>query len=223
MIPMRVATPTIPRMVTIQDAVGGMEDMAAVAAVDVGMVIKVDMAVLPTLVVEQLLLEQDLNPAQGQTHMQANGDSDDNAQFPHDNLEQVDDYTGTYWDFIGYTCDYDGTSLLLDSCSMVNLITNKHSLLHGIHKAGTTMCICCTAGVTTTNLQGWLGDFPEPMWYIPQGVVNILSFFLVQQYYQICCNTSNYNTFLLTKPNGTGITFEPTGKGLYALTDPLSG
>ena len=32
-----------------------------------------------------------------------------------------------------------------------------------------------------------------------------------------------YNTFLVTKPDGTGITFEPTGKGLYALTDPLSG
>ena len=33
-----------------------------------------------------------------------------------------------------------------------------------------------------------------------------------------------YNTmFLVTKPNGPSrITFEPTGKGLYALTDPSS-
>ena len=98
---------------------------------------------------------------------------------------------------------------------------NKH-LLHGIHKAGTTMHICCTARVTT-NLQGWLGDFPKPVWYIPQGVANILLFFLVQKYYWIQCNTSKYNTFLVTKPTGTRITFEPTGKGLYTLTTPSSG
>ena len=52
--------------------------------------------------------------------MQADGNSDDGAQFLHDsNLEQVDDYTGIYSDVIGYTCDYDGTSLLLDRCSTV--------------------------------------------------------------------------------------------------------
>ena len=104
--------------------------------------------------------------------------TDDNNQFLHDNLEQVDDYTGVYSDFIGYTYDYNGTSLLLDSCLTVNLIMNK-DLLHGIHKANTMMCICCTAGIATTNLQGWLGDFPEPVWYIPQGVTNILSFYIV--------------------------------------------
>lgn len=122
------------------------------------------------------------NTTQGRTHMQTNGDTDDDAQFLHGNLEQVDDYTGVYSDFIGYTCNYDGASLLLDSCSTVNLIANRH-LLHGIHKAATTMCIRCTAGVATMNLQGWLGDFPEPVWYIPQGVANILSLFLVQKYY----------------------------------------
>ena len=67
---------------------------------------------------------------------------DDDAQFLHDNLEQVDDYTGVYSHFIGYTYDHSGTSLLLDSCSTVNLIANK-DLLHGIHKAKTTMQICC--------------------------------------------------------------------------------
>ena len=109
---------------------------------------------------------------------------DNDAQFLHDNLEQVDDYTGVYSDFIGYTYDYGGTSLLLDSCLTVNLIANK-DLLHGIHKANTMMRICCTTGVATTNLQGWLGDFPELVWYIPQRVMNILPIYIVQKYYRI--------------------------------------
>ena len=66
-----------------------------------------------------------MNTTQGHTHTQAEGDTDDNAQFLHDNLEQVDDYTGVHSDFIGYTYDHGGTSLLLDICSTVNLIMNK--------------------------------------------------------------------------------------------------
>ena len=31
----------------------------------------------------------------------------------------------------------------------------------------------------------WLDDFPELVWYIPQGVANILLFFIVQKYYRI--------------------------------------
>jgi hypothetical protein len=104
----------------------------------------------------------------------------------------------------------------------VNLIANKH-LLHGIHKAPTTMRIKCTAGVASTNLQGWLGDFPEPVWYIPQGVANILSFFIVQRYYRIQCDTHKSNTLLVTKSDGTGLTFSPIGNGLYGLTDPSHG
>ena len=93
--------------------------------------------------------------------MQADGDMDDDVQFLHNNLEQVDNYTGVYLHFIGYMYDHSGTSLvLLDSCSTVNLIANKN-LLHGIHQAKTTMWIHCTTGIATTNLQGWLGDFLE--------------------------------------------------------------
>jgi hypothetical protein len=159
---------------------------------------------------------------QGQNHAQADGDEDEDAQFLLDNLEQVNDYSGVYSNFIGYTRDYNGASLLLDSCSTVNLIANKH-LLHGIHKAPTTMRIKCTAGVASTNLQGWLGDFPEPVWYIPQGVANILSFFIVQRYYRIQCDTHKSNTLLVTKSDGTGLTFSPIGNGLYGLTDPSHG
>ena len=157
---------------------------------------------------------------QRQTHTQTKGDTDDDAQFLQDNLEEVEDYSGVYSNFVGYTSAYSSTSLLLNSCSTVNLIANQ-DLLHGIHKARTTMRICCTAGVATTNLQGWLGNFPEPIWYIPQGMVNILSFYIVQKYYCIHCDTLKYQTFLITHPTGTtGITFHPVGKGLYALANP---
>ena len=82
----------------------------------------------------------DSNTTQGHTHTQTNGDTDDDAQFLQDNLEQVEDYMGVYSDFISYTCNSDDTLLLLNSCSTVNLIANK-CLLHGIHKATTTMLI----------------------------------------------------------------------------------
>ena len=56
--------------------------------------------------------------------MQTQGDTDDDTQFLQDNLEEVEDYSGVYSDFVGYTSAYNGTSLLLDSCSTVNLIAN---------------------------------------------------------------------------------------------------
>ena len=154
--------------------------------------------------------------------MQTDKDDDEDAQFLQDNLDQVNDYSGVCSHFIGYTCNYNGTSLLLDSCSTINLIANKH-LLHEIHKASTTMRVKCTAGIASTNLQGWLGNFPEPVWYIPQGVANILSFFLVQKYYCIQCDTHQSNSFLVTKSDGTGLTFLPIGNGLYRLPDPMYG
>ena len=165
---MKVASHTTLRMVMVQDTAGDMVVMAEVTAADVVMGIVVAVATTATLVGEptplviQTLLRAAPTPRLMVTHM------DNDAQFLHDNLEQVDDDTGVYSDFVGYTYNHSGTSLLLDSCLTVNLITNK-DLLHGIHKANTTMYIRCTAGVATTNLQGWLGDFPEPVWYIPQG------------------------------------------------------
>jgi hypothetical protein len=75
--------------------------------------------------------------------------------------------------------------LLLDSCSTLNLITDK-SMLHEIHKVNKMMNIRCNADVTTTNLMGWLGDFPEIVWFNnPKGDANILSLFIVMKYYHV--------------------------------------
>jgi hypothetical protein len=43
----------------------------------------------------------------------------------------------------------------------------------------------CNAGVTMTNLMGWLRDFPELVWFNPKGVTNILSVFIVMKYYHV--------------------------------------
>ena len=164
---------------------------------------------------------------QGRAHTQTDEGADDDALFLTNNLEDIEDYSGIYShcvhsEFVGYTCDSIDSTLLLDSCSTVNLIANK-TLLHGIHKVPTTMRIRCTAGVTTTNLKGWLGDFPEPVWYIPHGVANIMSLFIVKKYYRVRYDSMKQDAMLVTKPDGTTMSFRPTEKGLYALEDQLSG
>jgi hypothetical protein len=64
--------------------------------------------------------------------------------------------------------------LLLDTCSTVNLISN-HQMLRDVHIVDKTVHVRCTAGITTTNQMGTLGNFPEPVWYNPSGIANILS------------------------------------------------
>jgi uncharacterized membrane protein YgcG len=154
----------------------------------------------------------------GNAHIQT---EDEDAQFLVDNLDMDDIYPLCH--YVGYTCDSNHHSqLLLDSCSTVNLIANK-SLLRDIHMVPTTMHIRCNAGVTTTNLKGWLGDFPEPVWYNPKGVANILSLFVVKQYYRVQYDSVHQDAITVTKPDGRTWVFEPTTKGLYALTTPSTG
>jgi hypothetical protein len=131
-----------------------------------------------------------------------------------DNLDQIEEYLHYHHsDFVGYTSDSMENTLLLDSCSTVNLIANK-DLLHGIHKVPTTMRIQCNAGVTTTNLKGWLGDFPEPVWYNPDGVANIMSLFVIKKYYRVRYDSNRQDALLVTQPNGDTMVFKPTEKGL---------
>lgn len=137
--------------------------------------------------------------------------------FLTDNLDQIEEYPVIYLhyhhlDFVGYTSASTDSSLLLDSCSTINPIANK-SLLHGIHKVPITMHIPCNAGVTTTNLKGWLGDFPEPVWFNPTGVVaNIMSLFIVKKYYRVRYDSNRQDALLVTKPNGSTLVFKPTEK-----------
>ena len=110
-----------------------------------------------------------------------------------------------------------GNVLLIDSCSSVNLICNS-DLLHDIVTVDWHMRVRCNAGVRTTNQQGRLGSFPEPVWYNPKGVTNILSLNSVKKHYRVTYDSAGSDTFVVTDAtNSLKLHFKPTKNSLYAL------
>jgi len=107
--------------------------------------------------------------------------------------------------------------LLLDSCSTLNLISNK-DLLHGIHEVPVGVRVRCNAGCITTKLKAYLGDFPMPVWYNPDCIVNILSFHIMSKPYHIWYHNNYSDAFRVTGPDGVQVGFKPTAKGLYACS-----
>ena len=106
------------------------------------------------------------------------------------------------------------TWLLLDSCSTTNLICNK-DWLHDIHENGTSITIRCNAGAVLLTKQGYFGTYPEPVWFNPQGIANIMSLDNVAKYFHITMDTDAEKAMLVHKDNGQAMKFIPTGKGLY--------
>lgn len=72
-------------------------------------------------------------------------------------------------------------------------------------------------------MKEWLGDFLEPVWYNPNGVVNILSLFIVKKHYRVQYDSVKQDALIVTKPNSDKLTFTPTGRGLYALQGDVDG
>jgi hypothetical protein len=62
----------------------------------------------------------------------------------------------------------------------------------------------------------YLGSFPEPIWYAPKGIENIMSLFVVQKYYWVIFNSINGNSFKVVLENNN-LTFAPTANRLYTL------
>ena len=106
------------------------------------------------------------------------------------------------------------TWLLLDSCSTTNLICNK-DWLHDIHENGTSITIRCNAGTVLLTKQGYFGSYPEPVWFNPHGIANIMSLDNVAKYFQITMDTDAEKARLVHKDDGHAMKFIPTGKGLY--------
>jgi hypothetical protein len=69
--------------------------------------------------------------------------------------------------------------LVLDSASTLNMVCDP-DLLHDIHDVPVGINVRCNAGQVTITRQGYLGDFPEPVWLHTEGIMNILSFNIVQ-------------------------------------------
>ncbi len=109
----------------------------------------------------------------------------------------------------------DPNLLLLDSCSTVNLISNRN-MLTGIHRADTPLQVRCNAGTKHVTMMGTFGDFPEQVWYDPHGATNILSLYTVSKYYAVTYDSSQDDTFHVTNAQGDTYHFAPTGMGLYA-------
>jgi hypothetical protein len=54
-------------------------------------------------------------------------------------------------------------------------------------------------------------------------VANIMSFFIVKQYYRVQYDSRKQDVLIVTKPDGSTMCFFPMAKGLYALDNHLSG
>ena len=104
--------------------------------------------------------------------------------------------------------------LLLDSCSTVNLISDK-DLLTDIHPVPHSLQVRCNAGSVVIDHQGYLGSYPEPVWFNPEGIANLMSLHNVQQYYQVTLNTTEDNAFYINNDGGHCTRWEPSGHGLY--------
>ena len=112
--------------------------------------------------------------------------------------------------------------ILLDSCSSANLILDK-TLLHNVHQAARPLVVHCNAGSMTLTEQGYFGSYPEPVWYNPSGLANIMSLNNVSKYYQLTMDTMSDAAILLHRSDDSNMRFVPSKKGLYhhALRDEV--
>ena len=132
------------------------------------------------------------------------------ASFP----SSIIDVTGAETHIISAHHTADQIWLLLDSCSTVNLISDK-DLLTDIHPVPHSLQVRCNAGTVVIDHQGYLGGYPEPVWFNPNGIANLMSLHNVQRYYQVILNTTKDNAFYINSSKGHQTRWEPSGHGLY--------
>jgi len=108
------------------------------------------------------------------------------------------------------------TWILADSCSSVDIFSSRH-LLRGIHKVDTPLSLHCNAGTIKISEQGYLGDYPEPVWFHPDGIANILSLHNLTKHYKITMDSEADNNMTLHKTDGTSLCFKPSHNGLYHI------
>ncbi|KAG7374846.1 reverse transcriptase RNA-dependent DNA polymerase [Nitzschia inconspicua] len=104
--------------------------------------------------------------------------------------------------------------MLADSCSSVDIVSNP-DLLRDIHQVDTPLVLHCNAGSVTLTHQGYLEGYPEPVWYYPDGIANILSLRNLTKHYRISMDSSLHNGLCLHRCDGTTINFLPSDTGLY--------
>ena len=65
------------------------------------------------------------------------------------------------------------------------------------------------------NQQGYLGDYPIPVWYNPKGIANILSMQDVAKHYHLTMDTNEDGGIHLHRQGKSPIIFMPSARGLY--------
>ena len=112
--------------------------------------------------------------------------------------------------------------LLLDSCSTINMISDR-SLLRDLHTADKPIPVHCNAGTVILTQKGTLGQFPEPVWYNPDGIANILSLDAVRKHYRITMDTEDSDSIHVHHSDGSITTFHPSDGGIYHCSIPKTG
>ena len=70
-------------------------------------------------------------------------------------------------------CDMATKWLLMDSCSSANISAHP-KWLHNIHKSTHHMTLYCNAGKVLLTHMGYFSSYPEPVWYNPSGIANMM-------------------------------------------------
>jgi hypothetical protein len=74
--------------------------------------------------------------------------------------------------------------ILLDSSLTTDIISDSN-LLHNIHDTTELITIGSLGGQIKLNQKGYLGNYPYPVWYNPNGIANILSLFNISKAYRV--------------------------------------
>ena len=105
------------------------------------------------------------------------------------------------------------TWIIIDTGSTANIFCNRE-LLHDIHKVGRKLKVRCNAGVVELDEMGYFGDYPEPVWFNPNGIANILSHHNVNKHYYVEYLSGEEDRFIV-QMGEQKVEFLPTEKGLY--------
>ena len=103
--------------------------------------------------------------------------------------------------------------ILLDSQSTVNISTNPE-LLRNIRGAMGEMMIHSHIGSRSTKQVGDLPGYPDPIWYDPNGIANILSLSSVRKLFRITFDSDKGNVFKVHIRDKV-VEFKQSKEGLY--------
>ena len=111
--------------------------------------------------------------------------------------------------------------LLLDDCSIINIICNLH-LVTNIHEVNQRCIISTNASIGSTNLKTTLKSnilpIKEEVSFDYNGIAIIIALHSVQDHFKVSYSnwfSSDRNAFVVIKPDNTKMKFTMSRKGLY--------